>query len=95
VATYRVETWTLTVVEENALRMFERKITCKIYAPLMENNVWRIRYNEERNALLKGEDVVRFIKSQRLRGWGMSKEWKIMQCGRNDKRGNYIPEEEK
>jgi hypothetical protein len=33
----------------------------------MENNVWRIRYNEELNILLKGEDVVRFIKSQRIR----------------------------
>jgi hypothetical protein len=32
----------------------------------MENNIW-IRYNEEINALLKGEDTVRFIKSQRLR----------------------------
>jgi hypothetical protein len=32
----------------------------------MENNVWRIRYNEELNTLLKGEDIVRFIKSQRI-----------------------------
>jgi hypothetical protein len=23
----------------------------------MENNVWRIRYNEEINILLKGEDI--------------------------------------
>jgi hypothetical protein len=26
IATYRAETWTLTVTEENALRMFERKL---------------------------------------------------------------------
>jgi hypothetical protein len=32
----------------------------------MENNVWRIRYNEELNTLLKGEDIVRSIKSQRV-----------------------------
>jgi hypothetical protein len=43
--------------------MFERKIIRRIYGPVMENNVWRIRYNEERSALLKGEDIVRFIKS--------------------------------
>jgi hypothetical protein len=30
----------------------------------MENNVWRIRYNEELNTLLKGEDIITFIKSE-------------------------------
>jgi hypothetical protein len=39
---YGSETWTLTVTEENALRMFERKIIRRIYGPVMENNVWRI-----------------------------------------------------
>jgi hypothetical protein len=33
----------------------------------MENNTWRIRYNEEINTLLKEEYIVRFIRSQRLR----------------------------
>jgi hypothetical protein len=46
--------------------MFERKI----YGPVMENNVWRIRYNEELNTLLKGEDIVIFIKSPRIRWLG-------------------------
>jgi hypothetical protein len=36
----------------------------------MENNIWRIRYNEEISILLKGEDMVRFIKSQQLRWLG-------------------------
>jgi hypothetical protein len=36
----------------------------------MENNVWRIRYNEEPNTLLKGEGIVRYIKSQRIRWLG-------------------------
>jgi hypothetical protein len=36
----------------------------------MENNVSRIRYNEELNTLLKGEDIVKFIKSQRIRWLG-------------------------
>jgi hypothetical protein len=46
----------------NALRMLEKKIIRRIYGPVMENNVWRIRCNEELNTLLKGEDIVRFIK---------------------------------
>jgi hypothetical protein len=50
VATYGAETWPLTAVEENALGMFERKLTRRIYGPVMESNVWRIRYNEEINA---------------------------------------------
>jgi hypothetical protein len=52
------------------LRMFERKIIRRIYGPVMENNVWRIKYNEELNTLLKGEDIVRFIKSLRIRWLG-------------------------
>jgi GTP1/Obg family GTP-binding protein len=70
VATYGAETWKLTVTEENALRRFERKIIRRIYGPVMENNVWRIRYNEQLNTLLKGEYIVRFIKSQRIRCLG-------------------------
>jgi hypothetical protein len=53
VATYGAETWTLTEVEENALRMFERKIIQRIYGPVMENTIQNIRYNEEINTLLK------------------------------------------
>jgi hypothetical protein len=70
VANYVPETWTLRVTEENALKMFERKIIRRIYGSVMENNVWRTRYNEELNTLLKGEDIVRFIKPQRIRWLG-------------------------
>jgi hypothetical protein len=38
VVTYGTETWTLTVTEENIMRMFQRKLICKINGPVMENN---------------------------------------------------------
>jgi hypothetical protein len=50
--------------------MFERKIILRVYGPMMECNYWRIRYNEEVNMLLKGEDIVRSTTSQRIRWLG-------------------------
>jgi hypothetical protein len=50
------------------LRTFERKIISKIYGPVMENNIWRIRHNEVINTLLKGGGVTRFNKSQ-IKRW--------------------------
>jgi hypothetical protein len=49
VVTYGAETWTISVTEDNILRMFERKIILKMYGPVMQNNIWRIRHNEEIN----------------------------------------------
>ena len=42
----------------------------KIYGPLKENELWRIRRNDELEAILKGENIVRFIKWQRIRWLG-------------------------
>jgi hypothetical protein len=36
---YGTGTWTLTLAEENALRMSERKIMRRIYGAVMENNI--------------------------------------------------------
>ena len=36
------ELWTLTVGEESALAVFERKILREIYGPVKENELWRI-----------------------------------------------------
>ena len=53
--------------EERALAVFERKILRKIYGPAKENELWRIRRNDELEAIIKGENIVRFIKCQRIR----------------------------
>jgi len=61
------EKWTLTKSDENLLRIFERKILRKIYGPIQEGDIWRIRNNEELNRSINGEDTVKFIKVQRIR----------------------------
>uniref|UniRef100_A0A8D8YS40 Craniofacial development protein 2 n=1 Tax=Cacopsylla melanoneura TaxID=428564 RepID=A0A8D8YS40_9HEMI len=70
VVTYGGETWTLKQEDQEKLRRFERKIIRRIYGPVFENDEWRILYNNEINNILHDEDIVRFIKSQRLRWFG-------------------------
>jgi len=68
--TYGSESWTLTKEEERALAVFDRKILRKIYGPVKENELWRIRQNDELEATIKRENIVRFIKCQRIRWLG-------------------------
>ena len=56
--------------DERALAVFERKILRKIYGPVKENELWRIRRNDELEAIIKGENIVRFIKCRRIRWLG-------------------------
>ena len=70
VATYGSETRTLTKSDEISLRILERKILRKIYGPVHEGDTWRIRYNLELNRFIKGKDIVKFIKAQRIRWLG-------------------------
>jgi hypothetical protein len=46
VVTYGSESWTLTMQEERALAVFEKKILRKIYGPVKENELFRIRRND-------------------------------------------------
>ena len=52
------------------LRIFERKILRKIYEPRLENGIWIRRTNKELMHLIKNKDIVRYIKSQRIRWLG-------------------------
>ena len=57
----------MTVTDQNRLLVFERRELRKIYGPVQDNDgSWRIKTNEElENLILK--NIVRFMKSQRLR----------------------------
>ena len=58
----------LTVSDENQLYIFERKILRKIYRPTQNpDGTWRIKTNDELRHRMKQEDIIKFIKSQRLR----------------------------
>jgi len=70
VVTYGSESWTLTMEEERALAVFERKILRKIYGPVKENELRRIRRNDELEVIIRGENTVTFIKCQRIRWLG-------------------------
>ena len=65
--TYGSESWTLAIEEERA---FERKMLRKIYGPVKENDIWRIRQNDKFEDIIKRENIVRFIKRQRIRWLG-------------------------
>jgi hypothetical protein len=64
VVTYGSETWMINTTHEGKLKIFARKILRSVYRPVQDsNNEWRVRTNQEIEALIKEENVVRFIKS--------------------------------
>jgi hypothetical protein len=71
VVTYGSETWMMNTTHEEKLKIFERKILRSIYGPVQDtNDEWRVRTNQEIRALIKEENIVRFIYSQRLAWYG-------------------------
>ena len=70
VVTHWSETGTVTIKDENNLRIFERQILRKIFGPLNIDSVWRIWNNMEIDKLIEGADIVRFIKAQRIKWLG-------------------------
>jgi hypothetical protein len=71
VVTYGSETCMMNITHEEKLKIFERKILRSIYGPVQDtNNEWRVRTNQEVEALIKEKNIVRFIKSQRLAWYG-------------------------
>ncbi|KAJ4441688.1 hypothetical protein ANN_11546 [Periplaneta americana] len=63
------ETWTLTLREEQRLRVFENKVIRKIFGAERDEvtGEWRKLHNAELHALFSSPDIIRNIKSRRLR----------------------------
>jgi hypothetical protein len=72
VVLYGCETWSLTLREECKLRVFENKMLRRIFGP--KKNVvtgeWRRRQHKELYALNPQPDIIRVIKSRRMRWAG-------------------------
>jgi hypothetical protein len=60
------EAWTMTKKDEQALLVFERIIFRRIYGPRYENGEWKSRTNRELQQMSKGENIVKWIKGQRV-----------------------------
>jgi len=52
--------------KEQALLIIERKILRRIYDPKYENGEWKSRTNRELEEMNKGENIVKWIKGQRI-----------------------------
>ncbi|KAJ4427246.1 hypothetical protein ANN_24864 [Periplaneta americana] len=72
VALYGCETWTLTLREKHRLRVFENKVLRKIFGAKRDEvtGEWRKLNNTELHALYSSPDIIRNIKSRRLRWAG-------------------------
>jgi hypothetical protein len=64
--TYASETWVLKETIIQKLFIFERKILRRIFGPTKENQIWRVKTNEELDKLIKHKGIINYIKAQRL-----------------------------
>jgi hypothetical protein len=72
VVLYGCETWSLTLRELRRLRVFENKVLRRIFGPRIDEvkGDWRRLHNEEVNDLFSSPNIVRVIKSRRIRWAG-------------------------
>jgi hypothetical protein len=70
VVQYGCKTWSLTLREEHRLRVFENSVL-RIFGPRREEDgSWRKLHNDELHNLYSSPNIVRMIKSRRMRWAG-------------------------
>jgi len=66
IVTYTCETWILKETVINKLLVFERKILRKIFGPINEKGIWRMKTNQELDEIIKHKNIINFIRARRL-----------------------------
>ena len=85
VVLYGCETWSLTLREEHRLRVFQNKVFRKIFWSKKDEITveWRKLHNAELHALYSSLNIIRSLKSRRLKWTG---HVALMEQSRNEYR---------
>jgi hypothetical protein len=72
VVLYGCETWSLTLREEHGLRGFENRVLRRIFGPKRDEvtGEWRKMHDGELHNLYSSPDIVRQVKSRKMRWAG-------------------------
>jgi hypothetical protein len=72
VVLYGCETWSLTLREEQRLRVFENRVLRRIFGPKRDGTTgeWGRLHNEELNDLYSSPNIIRVNKSRKMRWAG-------------------------
>jgi hypothetical protein len=85
VVLYGCETWSLTPREKHRLRVFENRVLRRIFGPKRDEvtGEWRKLHNEQLHILYTSPNIIRHIKSRKMRwAWHVARMREERMCTR-------------